>query len=60
MGLFGFGFFFFKCSEWENAVHEDDHYWCFSASHLGLCLFNILINSVGSKTWGALVRVPDD
>lgn len=52
--------FFLKCSEWEDAVHEDDHHWCSSASRLGLCLFSILINSVGSKSRGALVGVPDD
>lgn len=41
-------------------MHEDGHYWCSSALHLGLCLFSILINSVGSKSRGALVGVPDD
>lgn len=48
------------CSEWGNAVHEDDHYWCSSALHLGPFLFSILINSVGTKSRRALAGVPDD
>lgn len=48
------------CSEWENAVHEDDHYWCSSALHLGPFLFSILINSVGTKSRRALAGVPED
>lgn len=45
------------CSEWENAVHEDDHYCCSSALHLGPFLFSILINSVGRKSRRALAGV---
>lgn len=32
-----------------KSVHEDDHYWCSSALHLGAFLFSILINNVGTK-----------
>lgn len=47
-------------TDWENAVHEDDHYWCSSTLHLGAFLFSILINNVGTKSRRALTGVFDD